>query len=65
MGNPAEVNDPPPESLQLYEVFPKCQPRESQQFSLWTRRGRRVRAPGLQEGGFVGNVGRVPSPGGG
>ncbi len=25
-----------------------------QQFSLWRRRGRRVRAPGLQEGGFVG-----------
>ena len=26
---------------------------------------RRVRAPGLQEGGFAGDVGRVPSPGGG
>src|ERR1035441_8514340 len=25
-----------------------------QQFSLWTRLGRRVRARGLQEGGFVG-----------
>jgi len=24
-----------------------------------------VRAPGLQDGGFVGDVGRVPSPGGG
>ena len=35
-----------------------------QQFSLWTRLGRRVRAPGLQDGGFVGDVGRVPSPGG-
>jgi hypothetical protein len=37
---------------------------EVQQFSLWTRSGRRVRAPGLQAGGFVGDVGRVPSPGG-
>ena len=36
-----------------------------QRFSLWTRWGRRVRAPGLQEGGFAGYVGRVPSPGGG
>ena len=33
--------------------------------SLWTRWGSRVRVPGLQEGGFVGDVGRVPSPGGG
>ena len=37
----------------------------AQQFSLWTRWGRRVRAPGLQAGGFAGDVGRVPSPGGG
>ena len=37
----------------------------NQQFSLWTRWGRRVRAPGLQAGGFAGDVGRVPSPGGG
>ena len=35
-----------------------------QQFSLWTRLRRRVRAPGLQGGGFVEVVGRVPSPGG-
>jgi len=27
--------------------------REFQQFSLWDKSGRRVRAPGLQEGGFV------------
>jgi hypothetical protein len=26
----------------------------SQQFSLWTTSGGRVRAPGLQKGGFVG-----------
>ena len=26
---------------------------------------RRVRVPGLQEGGFAGDVGWVPSPGGG
>jgi len=32
-----------------------------QQLSRW---GRRVRAPGLQAGGFAGDVGRVPSPGG-
>ena len=36
-----------------------------QQFSLWRRWERRVRAPGLQDGGFAGDVGRVPSPGGG
>src|SRR2546428_2895023 len=36
----------------------------SQQFSLWTRLRRRVRAPGLQGGGFAEVVGRVPSPGG-
>src|SRR6266550_7178778 len=28
-----------------------------------TKPARRVRAPGLQEGGFVADVGRVPSPG--
>jgi hypothetical protein len=34
-----------------------------QQFSLWARWASRVRAPGLQDGGFTGDVGRVPSPG--
>jgi len=36
-----------------------------QQFSLCGRSGRRVRAPGLQEGGFAGYVGRVPHSAGG
>ena len=40
-------------------------PFADQQFALWARSGRRVKAPGLQEGGFVGEVGRVSSPGGG
>jgi hypothetical protein len=37
---------------------------ETQQFSLWAGKGCRVRAPGLQQHGFVEGVGRVPSPGG-
>src|SRR5207249_7553901 len=36
----------------------------NQQFSLRGKKGRRVRAPGLQGGGFAKVVGRVPSPGG-
>jgi len=31
---------------------------------IMARSRRRVRAPGLQKGGFVGDVGRIPSPGG-
>ena len=43
-------------------------PTPCQQFSLWTRWGRRVRSPGLQGGGvsvFRWDVGRVPHPAGG
>jgi hypothetical protein len=35
-----------------------------QQFSLWTRWGRRVRAPGPQAGGFVGVQAGCPHPAG-
>ena len=41
-----------------------AEPRGRQQLLVWIKSARRGWAPGLQEGGFVGFVGRVPSPGG-